>query len=116
MDEKILQMLEEMKLKIDKIDTIEQKLSRIDAIEQKVSKIDTIEQKIDAMGLQMDENTQLIRALKDSAEVNKAEHDKMMIDIAKIQGDIQSIKKDISKLEVVIGANCVDISYLKAIK
>ena len=96
MDEKILQMLEEMKLKIDKIDTIEQK--------------------IDAMGLQMDENTQLIRALKDSAEVNKAEHDKMMIDIAKIQGDIQSIKKDISKLEVVIGANCVDISYLKAIK
>lgn len=96
MDEKILQMLEEMKLKIDKIDTIEQK--------------------IDAMGLQMDENTQLIRALKDSAEINKAEHDKMMIDIAKIQGDIQSIKKDISKLEVVIGANCVDISYLKAIK
>lgn len=103
MEEKILKMVEQISKKLDNW-------------EEKINKIDGIEQKLDTMKIQQDENTQILRALKDSAEVNKAEHDKMMMDIAKIQGDVQSIKKKIDELEVVTGINCKDITYLKAAK
>lgn len=64
----------------------------------------------------IDENTQILRALEHSAEVNKAEHDKMSNDIAHIKGDIEGIRKDINFVEEATAKNWGDIAKLKAIK
>ena len=64
----------------------------------------------------LDENTQILRALEHKADVNKAEHDKMGNDIAHIKGSIESIKKDMSTIEIVTSSNYADIAKLKAVK
>lgn len=64
----------------------------------------------------VDENTQILRALEHSAEVNKAEHDKMDNDISHIKGDVEAIKKDLSTVEVVTANNYADIAKIKAVK
>jgi len=66
--------------------------------------------------IRVDENTQILRALEHSAEVNKSEHDKMANDIAKIQGDVAGIRKDLSQVELVTANNWADIVKLKAVK
>lgn len=64
----------------------------------------------------VDENTQILRALEHSAEVNKAEHDKMDNDISHIKGDVEAIKKDLSTVEIVTANNYADIAKIKAVK
>jgi hypothetical protein len=64
----------------------------------------------------LDEHTLILRALEHSAQVNKAEHDKMSNDIAKIQGDVAGIRKDLSQVELVTANNWADIVRLKAVK
>lgn len=64
----------------------------------------------------VDENTQILRALEHSAEVNKAEHDKMSNDIAHIKGDVEAIKKDLLQVEIVTSNNWNEIAKLKAVK
>lgn len=66
--------------------------------------------------IKVDENTQILRALEHSAEVNKAEHDKMDNDILHIRGDVETIKKDLSTVEVVTANNYADIAKIKAVK
>lgn len=64
----------------------------------------------------LDEHTQILRALEHSAEVNKAEHDNMINDIAYMKGQIESIKRDLSRVEEATANNWVDIARLKAVK
>ena len=64
----------------------------------------------------LDENTQILRALQHSIEVNKAEHDKMGNDIVYIKGDVEAIRKDISNVEIITSSNWNDIAKLKTIK
>jgi len=65
---------------------------------------------------QTSENTQILKALQHSAEVNKAEHDKMMLSIARIEGDVSTVKKDLSTIELVTANNYADLAKLKAVK
>ena len=62
----------------------------------------------------LDETYKIVRALEHSAEVNKAEHDKMANDIIHIKGDVEAIKKDLSRVEEATASNWVDIARLKA--
>lgn len=64
----------------------------------------------------LNEHTQILRALEHSAEVNMAEHDKMNNIIAYMQGDIEAIKKDLSRVEEATANNWADIAKLKAVK
>lgn len=75
-----------------------------------------LETKIDGLETKIDEHTQILRALEHSAEVNKAEHDKISNDIAKIQGDVTGIRKDLSQVELVTANNWADIVKLKSVK
>lgn len=100
MDKEILEILKRLEFKVDTIET----------------KVDTIEAKVDKLEIKLDEHTQILRALEHSAEVNKAEHDKISNDIAKIQGDVAGIKKDLSQVEMVTANNWADIARLKAVK
>ena len=64
----------------------------------------------------LEEHTQILRALEHSAQVYKAEQDKISNDIAHIKGNIESLRKDVSTVEVVTSSNYADIAKLKAIK
>lgn len=64
----------------------------------------------------LDEHTQLLRALEHSAEVSKAEHDKMANDIAHIEGNVEGLRKDLSNVEIVTASNWAEIARLKAVK
>lgn len=75
-----------------------------------------LESKIDRIEIKQDETYQIVKALEHSAEVNKAEHDKMANDILYIKGDVEGLRKDISTVEIVTANNYADIAKLKAVK
>jgi alpha-D-ribose 1-methylphosphonate 5-triphosphate diphosphatase PhnM len=72
--------------------------------------------KLNKIDLQVDENTQILKALEHKADINKAEHDKMFMDIAKISGKIEELRSDMSTVEVIAAKNNLDIAKLKAVK
>lgn len=75
-----------------------------------------LDEKLKPISIKLDETYQIVRALEHSAEVNKAEHDKMANDIVHIKGGVESIRKDISTVEVVTASNYAYIAELKAVK
>ena len=66
------------------------------------------------MEIQQKENTQILRSLLHSSEINKAEHESMAYNIMEIQGNIEAIKKDLSRVEINTAQNWTDIAILKA--
>ena len=73
-------------------------------------------EKLDVINKQVEENTQILKALEHSAEVNRSEHDNMSIEIAKINGKLEEIRSDMSTVEVIAAKNNLDIAKLKAVK
>ena len=104
MDKEMLDILKRLETKMD------QGLGRLE------TKIDKLETKVDNLETKLDEHTLILRALEYSAQVNKAEHDKTSNDIAKIQGDVTGIRKDLSQVELVTANNWADVVKLKAVK
>lgn len=64
----------------------------------------------------LNEHSQILRALEHSSEVHKAQMDKMELSAARLEGDVKSIKEDISTIECVTSKNWNDIAKLKAVK
>ena len=84
----------------------------------KDAKTDIKDAKTDIKDLktQVTENTQILKALENCAEINKSEHDKIINDIAHMNGNVEAIKKDLSQVELVTANNWADIVRLKAVK
>lgn len=113
MEEKILEILKKMDARFDKMDArldkmdarldkMDARLDRMDARFEKVEEeIGEIKTEVVAIKTQQEENTLILRALEHKADVNKAEHDKMILEISGISGDVKSLRKDVSKVEVV---------------
>ena len=80
------------------------------------NKLDSLESKVGSLDIQVKENTQILKALEHSAEINKSEHDSMKNDIIHIKGTVEAIKKDLSQVEMVTANNWADIARLKAVK
>lgn len=59
-----------------------------------------IREDIAALRSQVSENTQILRALREHSDVNKAEHDVIKIDIAYMKGDIVGLKQDFAALKL----------------
>jgi hypothetical protein len=85
--------------------------------------LDNLESRFDILQSQTKENTDCLKALIYSTEFIKAEYDKIIIDTAKIQGDISCIQenmsyltKDLSTMEVVTANNYSDFSRLKSFR
>ena len=92
-------------------------LRAIEALNQKIDKsTEGLKQKFETLSSQVHENTQILKALEHLAQVNKAEHDKMTVDIAEISGEVKSIRKSLSTVELVTADNWSDIVKLKALK
>jgi chromosome segregation ATPase len=70
---------------------------------------------INELKSQVKENTAILKALEHSSEVNKAERDKMENDIAHMQGNIVSLKEDVSSIELSTAKNTLDVAKLKAV-
>lgn len=79
-------------------------------------KLEPINTKLDSIGTQVKENTEMIKALRHSSEINKATLDKISLDVAYIKGDVEKIKKDLSVVEKVTAKNWTDINELKEAK
>jgi len=69
---------------------------RLDNIE---SRFNTLESKFDGLQPQVQENTQILKALEHSSEVHKAEIDNLTHTVAEISGDVKSIKSAVTKGE-----------------
>lgn len=104
MEEKILQALAELS-------------NQFDSLRKDVnSKLSNLENKVDALQIQTKENTEILKSLVHSAEVNKAEHDRMDNDIAHIKGELESIREILVKVGIVTSSNWNKIDKLNAIK
>nr|WP_317332303.1 hypothetical protein [uncultured Romboutsia sp.] len=75
-----------------------------------------METRLDSMESQINENTQLLKALEHKVDVIKAEQENIKHDIAHIKGDVEAVKKDITNVEVITASNWADIAKLKAVK
>lgn len=82
-EEKILTLLEGVINKIDKLE----------------SRFDNLESRFDNLESQVKENTQVLKALEHKVDVIKAEQDNFTYQLAKISGDVHSIKSAVIKGE-----------------
>ena len=126
MENKILQAIENLDKKIENLDKKfekELKLFRTGTKEDLKLHRDETKEELRLLGSQTKENTQILQVLMNSAEVNKAEHDQMIIKLSKVEGAIEHVKtdvsvlrKDLSTMEIVTANNYADIVKLKAVK
>ena len=93
-----------------KFDAIDKQFKSID------KRFDASDKRFDILESQVKENTQILKALTHSAEVNKAEHDRMMINITHVQGDVSEMKKDLSIVQTITANNYADVVRLKALR
>ena len=111
MEEKILQAIEGLKNGFNhKFDALSSQFGNLS------NKVDDLSGQVDNLSSQVQENTQILKALEHLAQVNKAEHDKMSFDIAEISGEIKTIRKDLSTVELITANNWGDIAKLKSVK
>lgn len=75
-----------------------------------------LENKIDKIEIRQDETYQVVKALEHSTEVSKAEHDKITNDMAHIKGDVEAIRKDLTNVEIITSSNWNELAKLKAVK
>lgn len=66
--------------------------------------------------IQVLENTQILKALEHTAQVNKAEHDNMINDIAEIKGEMKGIRNNVNTVELVTSQNWNELVKLKSVK
>lgn len=71
---------------------------------------------VNTLKTQQEESYQILKSLEHNSEVNKAEHDKFSNEIAQLTGEIQSMRKDLSTVEIVTARNMESIAQLKIIK
>ena len=72
-----------------------------------------LDTKLEPIKSQLQENTEILKALEHSSQVAKAERDKMSNDIAHISGHLKSIDENIDAVKEVLGRHEVDITVLK---
>lgn len=63
-----------------------------------------------------EEHTQILRALEHKTDVISAEQENLKHEVAEIKGEVKSIRKDMSSVEIITANNWSDIAKLKAIK
>lgn len=75
------------------------------------------------MQSQVNENTQILKALEHKVDIIKAEQDNMKHELAHISGDTKSIKgdieimsKDLNFIEAATWKNITHIAHLKSVK
>lgn len=111
MENKILELLQDMSLKMNRIE------NKVDNIENKVdnleNKVNNLENKVDRIEVQQNENTQILRALESAKDIHFAKLDKLENDVAYLTGEVKSIRKDLNAVEGITAKNWNDIIEIK---
>lgn len=84
----------------------------------KTLKSDIVSIKSDVTSIKVTQNkhTQLLKALEHKTDVISADQTNLIHEAAEIKGDVKSIRKDLSNVEVITASNWSDIPKLKAVK
>lgn len=77
------------------------------------TEIEGMKSEITGMKNQIDETYEIVKALVEASEVNKAEHDVMMNDIAYIKGAVEKIKIDMYRVEEITANNWAEMTRMK---
>ena len=75
--------------------------------------VTNIKSDLEIIKINQKEDHQILKALEYSAEVNKTEHDRMNIDIARIQGLQKNMSENLDAMKDIIGRHEIDITVLK---
>lgn len=75
--------------------------------------IQGVKSDMQSMKIQQHENTLILKALDHSAEVNKAEHDRMFNDIDHMKGYLKNIDENLDAVKEILGRHEVGIAVLK---
>ena len=78
--------------------------------------IQNIKADIKNIKTQQEESISILKSLEHKSDVNKAEHDRLFNDIAKLSGTVENMRKDLSAVEVVTARNLENIAQLKLVK
>ena len=114
MEKEILEILKNMQSDIKNIKSdITSMKSDITSMK---SDITSMKSDIADLKVKQEETYLIAKALEHSAQVNRAEHDKMAHDIAEIKGEVASIRKDLVLVESVTSKNWNEITQLKLVK
>ncbi|HEY5560732.1 MAG TPA: hypothetical protein VIK72_03085 [Clostridiaceae bacterium] len=68
---------------------------------------------VKSMKTQQQEDHLILKALEYKSDINKAEQDKMVNDVAHIEGHLKNINENIDAVKEIIGRHEVDITILK---
>jgi len=101
-------MEDNFKLILNELKSINTRLDKVD------SRLDKIDSRLDTIETRQKEDHEILKSLEHSAEVAKAERDNMTYDIAQIKGNVESINKELSRIEIATANNWSDIAMLKA--
>jgi hypothetical protein len=63
-----------------------------------------------------EEHTQILRALEHKTDVISVEQENLKHEVLEIKGEVKSMRKDMSCVEIITANNWSDIAKLKAIK
>ncbi|MDK2562953.1 hypothetical protein QOZ84_05305 [Romboutsia sedimentorum] len=97
MDDKILELLQQMNSKMDNL----------------TDKVDRLEIKVDTIDVQQKENTQILRALESAKDVHFAKLDKIENDVAHLNGEVKNIRVNLNAVEGITAKNWNDIIDMK---
>ncbi|WP_368489917.1 hypothetical protein [Clostridium sp. BJN0013] len=86
---------------------------KLEPIKKQLEELEPIKSQLNGLQSQVQENTQILKALEHSAEVNKAEKDKLNNDIAHIKEHLKNIDENIDVMKEILGRHEVDIAVLK---
>ena len=76
--------------------------------------VQEIKEKLDVHTEILNEYTEILRALEHPSQVHKAEIDKISYTVSKIEGDIKTIRDDLTAVEYMTAKNWNDIIKLKS--
>ena len=78
-----------------------------------IDEVKSVKEEVRLIRIQQKEDHLILRALEHKADVNKAEHDQMNMDLAHIKGQLVSVNENIDAVKEIIGRHEVDITVLK---
>ena len=80
------------------------------------SDMSSMKSDMSSMKSALDEHSEILRALEHKTDVISAEQENLKHTVAEVMGEVKSIRKDLSNLELITANNWSDIVKLKAVK
>ncbi|MBU3155080.1 hypothetical protein [Clostridium estertheticum] len=107
MEKEILDILKEMQS--------DMKLMQGD-IKSVQSDMKSMQDDVKSIKMAQEEHTQILRALEHKTDVISAAQENLKHEVFEIKGEVKSMRKDMSSVEIITANNWADIAKLKAIK